>query len=65
MGCTNQEPVAYVEYAWITDIDGLKSPEKQLLEYDNGNCQALYTHPKQWQGLSDVDIDEIWGDSSK
>jgi hypothetical protein len=25
----------------------------------------LYTHPKQWQGLSDEDIDEIWGDSSK
>ena len=38
-------PVAYVEYAWITDVDGLQSPEKRLLDYDNGNCVELYALP--------------------
>jgi hypothetical protein len=35
-------PVAYVEYVWVTDVDGLQSPERNLLDYDNGNCTPLY-----------------------
>jgi hypothetical protein len=54
-----QEPVAYVEYAWVIDADGLQSPEKRLLDYDNGKCEPLYPHPHQWQGLTDDEIDEI------
>lgn len=40
-------PVAYVEYVWITDADGLQSPERNLLDYDNGNCEPLYALPKE------------------
>lgn len=58
-----QEPVAYIEYAWVTDKDGLWTEEKRLHDYDNGNCKPLYTHPasswqgnKEFVGLSDEEI---------
>lgn len=51
-----QEPVA-----WITEWDGQYSKGK-LLDWDKlarGNAihTPLYTHPKEWQGLSDDEID--------
>jgi len=48
---TTQEPVA-----WMNDI--AFSMEKDELTADKfGDIVPLYTHPKQWQGLSD---EEIW-----
>jgi hypothetical protein len=40
-----QEPVAWVEYMYEEDKDGLLTPYKNLLDYDNGNCIPLYTRP--------------------
>lgn len=54
-----QEPVAYIEYVWVTDAEGLQSPEVRFHEYDNGNSKPLYTHPATWQSLSDDEIFEL------
>lgn len=44
-----QEPVA-----WMNDI--AFSEYKEELEGDFGKVIPLYTHPKEWQGLSDDEI---------
>ena len=54
-----QEPVAWVEYAWVTDDDGLQSPQKILHDYENFRAVPLYTHPQEWQGLTAEEIASI------
>ena len=50
-----QEPVA-----WMHCVD------EDITEFDDfqacPKCEPLYTHPKEWQGLSDDEIEEVIGE---
>ena len=50
---TTQEPVA-----WMHCVD------EDITEFNDfqacPKCEPLYTHPKEWQGLSDDEIDRIY-----
>ena len=50
-----QEPVA-----WMNDI--AYSDKASGLPAKFGEIIPLYTHPKEWQGLSDDEIDKIYGE---
>ena len=54
-----QEPVAWMETIWVTDEEGLQSQQKVLHDYEDFRSVPLYTHPHQWQGLTDDEINEV------
>lgn len=58
-----QEPIAWIEYRWEDEGDGLMYPVTYLHEYDNGDSKPLYTHPATWQSLSDDEITSIIHDN--
>jgi len=62
-----QEPVAWMEFEGYMDEDGLMSERKVLHTWDNGKGEPLYTAPPQreWQGLTDEEIQEMWSDHCK
>ena len=52
-----QEPVAYFK-KWED-----KSGEHKDIKFSNSEgYKPLYTHPKEWQGLSDDEIEEVIGE---
>ena len=55
-----QEPVAY-RYKWDKDLQWHFSEYLAMRDYYD--AEALYTHPHQWQGLTDDEIVEIYGHS--
>ena len=57
---TSQEPVAWTtKFALEVCKDKLAFEVSPTNIWDS-NGVALYTHPKQWQGLSDEEIDKIY-----
>jgi hypothetical protein len=54
---------------WLTMMIDYKDLPDNIQEYDREwarKVMALYTHPpKQWQGLSDEEIDDVWNNVQK
>ena len=63
-GMSEQDKTAPVEQepvAWMSDCDvGFKKSE-----FGTYPCVPLYTHPKQWVGLTDDEIDDTIGETGR
>jgi hypothetical protein len=55
-----QEPVAWME-TYKGEPNNVEFTRAKLDGWsDNKKVVPLYTHPKEWQGLSDYEISELW-----
>jgi hypothetical protein len=54
-----QEPVAFSNADEIQELKDGMSPCYMYKERLNADCIPLYTHPHQWQGLTDDEIASI------
>ena len=55
-----QEPVA-----WIKQWENMFGKHKDIVFIKTDEYSPLYTHPHQWQGLTDDEIDSAWSGVTK
>jgi hypothetical protein len=54
-----QEPVAWMSFPKSSQVIPMRDFHEKRIFTDD---VPLYTHPKQWQGLSDDEVDKIYGE---